>query len=178
MTALVKLKPGGNAVQLRVPDGCERPRDMADLNSPDPRCLSIAVQDIKIAKHNPSAPTILLSKGFYPPESWSGIRTFWIRSDAILAFTSADNRTAKLSLRAQSLSRPRTIEVVVGNETNANVTVPLSFTDVTVPVALTKGKSTVRLHVPEGCEKPCDSPVSINSDCRCLSIAVQNVSIS
>jgi len=177
VTALVKLKPGGNAVQLRVPDGCERPRDMADMNSPDPRCMSIAVQDIKIVKHNPSAPTMLLSKGFYPPESWSGIRTFWIRSDAILAFTSADNRTAKLSLRAQSMSRPRTIEVIVGNETTANVTVPLNFTDVTVPVALTKGKSTVRLHVSEGCEKPCDSPVSLNSDCRCLSIAVQNVSI-
>lgn len=177
VTARVKLKPGGNAVQLRAPGGCERPRDIADMNSPDPRCLSIALQDIKIVEHNASAPTMLLSKGFYPPESWSGIRTFWIRSDAILAITSADNRTAKLSLRAQSLSRPRTIEVVVGNETNANVTVPLSFTDVTVPVALTKGKSTVRLHVPEGCEKPCDSPVSLNSDCRCLSIAVQNVSI-
>ena len=76
------------------------------------------------------------------------------------------------------MSRPRTIEVIVGNETKANVTVPLNFTDVTVPVALAKGKSTVRLHVPEGCEKPCDRPGSHSSDCRCLSIAVQNVSIS
>ena len=177
VAAFIKLKPGANAVQLRAPEGCERPRDMADLNSPDPRCMSIAIQDIKIFKQNPSSPIVYLSKGFYPPESWSGIRTFWMQSDAELAFTSASNRTAKLSLRAQSLSRPRTIEVIVGNETKANATVPLSFADVTVPVSVTKGKSIVQLHVPEGCEKPCDSPVSLNSDCRCLSIAVQNVSI-
>jgi len=43
----VSLKEGANIVRFHVPEGCERPADIKELNNPDSRCLSVAVRDIK-----------------------------------------------------------------------------------------------------------------------------------
>jgi hypothetical protein len=51
----------------------------------------------------------------------------------------------------------------------------LNFTKVTVPVTLSKGVNIVRLHVLEGCDRPCDIAELNNPDPRCLSIAVLDI---
>jgi hypothetical protein len=55
---------------------------------------------------------------------------------------------------------------------------PISFINMSVPHHLSKGASTMRLHVPEGCELPSDIRVPNGPDTRCLSVAVQNITIS
>jgi len=42
------LAKGVNAVRLHVSEGCERPSDKPELGNPDSRCLSVAVQNIKV----------------------------------------------------------------------------------------------------------------------------------
>jgi len=121
---------------------------------------------------------IHLKDGWHGLESWSGVATRWMQSDATLAVFSPDNRTASMTLRALSFHRPRTLEIYAGEEVAARLSVPSAeFKNVTVSIPLMNGTNTVRLHVPEGCERPCDIKELNNPDQRCLSIAVQNVTI-
>lgn len=46
----ISLNKGFNRARFYITDGCERPCDISELNYGDSRCLSIAVQDIKINK--------------------------------------------------------------------------------------------------------------------------------
>ena len=121
---------------------------------------------------------IHLKDGFHSLESWYGVPTRWMQSDATLATISTDNSSANLSLQAMSFHRTRTLEIYAGDELAARLSVPSAeFKNVTVSIPLMKGANTVRLHVPEGCERPCDIKELNNPDQRCLSIAVQNVTI-
>lgn len=45
----VKLKEGENILRFYTPDGCQRPVDIPELENKDPRCLSLAFQNISIA---------------------------------------------------------------------------------------------------------------------------------
>jgi hypothetical protein len=40
------LTKGENIVRFHVPEGCERTSDKPELNNPDTRCLSVAVQNL------------------------------------------------------------------------------------------------------------------------------------
>ena len=121
---------------------------------------------------------ILQTKGWHGIESWNDVPTRWMQSNATLVVFSPDNRTANLSLRAISFYRPRTLEIY-GDGSEARLAVPSTiFTNVTAHVRFAKGENIVRLHVPEGCERPSDIKELNNSDPRCLSIAAQNFSIS
>lgn len=116
--------------------------------------------------------------GYYAHENWSGIQTFWMRSDATLALFSPENRTVNLTMHAQSFYRPRTMEVYLGEDRVASVAVPSTrFINTTIVISLMEGANIVRLHVPEGCERPCDIKELNNPDSRCLSIALQNVTV-
>jgi len=121
---------------------------------------------------------ILLAKGWHGLELWNGVSTRWMQSNATLAIFLPENSTRILNLRALSFYRPRTLEIYVGDDLAARIAVPVDFIEVNVPVRLAKGTNTVRLHVPEGCERPCDIIRLNNSDSRCLSIALQNVTIA
>lgn len=46
----MNLNRGINIVNLKVPEGCERPCDIPELNIKDSRCLSVAIQNIEINK--------------------------------------------------------------------------------------------------------------------------------
>jgi hypothetical protein len=46
LTLPLYLSNGSNVVRFHIPDGCDCPCDMPELNSTDPRCLSLAVQNI------------------------------------------------------------------------------------------------------------------------------------
>ena len=121
---------------------------------------------------------IASKSGWYSIEDWSGTSTRWMQADATLMVISSENRTATMSLDTQSFYRNRTLEVSSGGTLAAQVVVPTSFLNVTMPLHLAKGANTVRLHVPEGCERPSDIKEMNNPDSRCLSVAVQNITIS
>lgn len=121
---------------------------------------------------------IVTATGWHGLELWNRIPTRWMQSDATLAVISPDNRTANLTLHALSFYRPRTLEIYMGEEPAARVAVTSEgFINVTAPIHLMKGTNAVRLHVPEGCERPCDIKELNNPDSRCLSIAVQDVTV-
>lgn len=111
-------------------------------------------------------------------EDWAGVPTRWMQADAEIIVFSPENRTSSLCLRAASFSRNRTLEVSTNGALVAHVAVPTNFINVSVPISLDKGANTVRLHVPEGCERPSDIMVLNNPDSRCLSVAVQNLTVT
>lgn len=101
----------------------------------------------------------------------------WMQDNGAIFIYSDQNRTAILSLQAFSFYRPRTLDVYSGDKLVGQVAVPVSLINVSVPIHLAKGANTVRLHVPEGCERPSDKPKLNNPDSRCLSVAVQNLTV-
>jgi phosphoglycerol transferase len=132
----------------------------------------------KIIKANPNEKymiPIAIKSGWYGIEDWSGTSTRWMEADASIVVFSPENGTSNLSLNVQSFYRSRTLEIFSGDTLVAQVAVPPSFINMSVPVQLAKGANTVRLHVPEGCERPCDLVELNNRDSRCLSVAVQNI---
>ena len=125
-----------------------------------------------------SSQFISLGSGFHDLQNWSGTPTRWIQADATLQVFSPENRTANLRLQALSFYRDRTLEVSSGDALMAQVSVPTSFVNVSAPVRLAKGANTVRFHVPEGCERPYDKPELNSPDPRCLSVALQNLTVA
>jgi len=124
-------------------------------------------------------PFMALADGWHGPEDWGGTPSRWMSDDATLMIYSDANRTAELSLQAFSFYRPRTLEIYVNDLPQIWAEVPTEgFVMVKVPIGLNEGANLVRLHVPEGCERPCDIPELKNLDSRCLSVAVQNVTIT
>jgi hypothetical protein len=45
----VYLKEGANSFRLHIPEGCESPREVTGGESPDGRCLSLGIKEIKIS---------------------------------------------------------------------------------------------------------------------------------
>ena len=120
---------------------------------------------------------ITFNSGWYGTEDWSGIPTCWMHSDGTLAAFSPRNLTANISLNALSFYRNRTLEVYSGDNLVARVNVPTSFLNVSAPVTLEEGLNILRLHVPEGCDKPNEIQELNSADNRCLSVAIQNISL-
>jgi hypothetical protein len=175
INAPVHLVTGENILRLHVPEGCERPSDIKELNNTDHRCLSVAIQSIAVDERK-SGPLNYLS-GFHVVENWSGIPTRWMQPNATLLINSPENYTANLSLNALSFYRNRTLEIATNGAPIAQIAVPTSFINVRVPIHLAKGENTVLLHIPEGCERPSDIKELNNPDSRCLSVAVQNLNV-
>jgi len=119
-----------------------------------------------------------LGKGWHGIEIWDGMSTRWMENDSLITIYSSENRTATLSLNALSFYRNRTLEISCNGVHLARVAVPTGFVNVSVPMHLAKGENTIRLHVLEGCERPCDIKELNNADSRCLSIAMQNVTVT
>ncbi len=113
--------------------------------------------------------------GWYGNENLTGTQTRWMQADATIIALSPVNRTANLSLQALSFNRNRTLEISASGVPVAWVAVPTGFINMSVPLQLAKGANIVRLHVPEGCERPCDIRGVNSSDDRCLSMAVRNL---
>lgn len=170
------LTRGANIVRLTVPEGCDKPSDIKELHNLDSRCLSVAVQNITLIEKK--SDQLDYDNGFHGVENWSGTPTRWMQANATLQINSSEDRTATLRLNAQSFYRNRTLEIFSGGVLAAQVAVPTSVINVSVPIQLAKRANTVHLHVPEGCERPSDKPELNNSDPRCLSVAVQNLTVA
>lgn len=116
--------------------------------------------------------------GFHGAENWSGTATRWMYADANIQISSQEDRATNLSMKALSFYRNRTLEISSDGVPVNQFVVPMCFINVVVPIRLSKGENMVRLHVPEGCEKPCDKPELNNPDSRCFSVAVQNLTVT
>lgn len=122
--------------------------------------------------------SVFLLDGWYGFESWNNISTCWMSSNATIFVGSPEKCIGLLSINALSFNRNRTLEIYSGDNLVIRETVPTSFMNISAPVTLKEGLNILRLHVPEGCERPCDIKELNNPDSRCLSIAVQNLTVT
>jgi len=174
--ASVHLAKGTNIIKLHIPEGCDKPNEIQELNSTDNRCLSVAIQNIALGEWRPYQ--LNYRQGFYDIESWSGIPGRWMQDNATLVINSMQNLNGTLSLNAKSFYRNRTLQIFSNGVPAARITVPTSFINIRVPVELENGANVVHLIVPEGCERPSDQQELNNPDSRCISIAVQDLKIT
>jgi hypothetical protein len=177
----IDLKNGKNLVRFNVPEGCNRPLDIAQLQNSDGRCLSIGIQNptIQERKENIKVQSnpILIS-GWHGAENWNTTTIHWMDADATIAVYSEEKRDAVLRFQAQSFVRPRSLEISSDAHFNVKLAITTNLVNIAEPIHLIKGQNLIRFHVPEGCEKPCDIPKLGSPDCRCLSVAVQNLNIT
>jgi hypothetical protein len=187
----IDLKHGKNLVRFNVPEGCSRPLDIAQLQNSDGRCLSIGIQnptiherkenislmENKIGSDKVQLNPILIS-GWHGAENWNTTTIHWMDADATIEVYSEENRDAVLRFQAQSFARPRSLEISSDAPPNAKLAITTNLVNIAEPIHLIKGQNLIRFHVPEGCEKPCDIPKLGSPDCRCLSVAVQNLNVT
>ncbi|MFZ2473310.1 MAG: glycosyltransferase [Methanothrix sp.] len=123
--------------------------------------------------------SVLFQSGWHMPENWNGTIARWIKADASIIINSKAGCSVDLSMSVLSFSRPRTLEVYSGYGPATRFVVPASvFITAIVRLRLAGGENTIRLHVPEGCERPSDRHELNNSDSRCLSLAVKNIELN
>jgi MoaA/NifB/PqqE/SkfB family radical SAM enzyme len=116
--------------------------------------------------------------GWHAREDWNGIPTRWMRDDAAWSVHSKEDRAGELHLTAFSFFRPRTLEIYTDDTLAVRVTVPVDFAKIRTRIGLKRGETVVRLHLVEGCDRPCDIPELKNSDGRCLGLAIQGMRLS
>jgi hypothetical protein len=121
---------------------------------------------------------ISLDSGWSDPESWGGIPTRWMTDKANILIYSPVNQTVTLSLNASSFYRPRTLEIISPGVLSEEIMVPMYFIAVKTQVRLDAGENSIRFQVPDGCVKPVSLPELNNKDPRCLSLAIQNITIT
>ncbi|MDD4650681.1 MAG: glycosyltransferase family 39 protein [Methanothrix sp.] len=186
----VDLKRGTTQLRFLAPEGCDCPCDNAELNNIDARCLSVAIENPAICERKDSIssresnicpgweqPQTIFVSGWHGPENWNAITTRWMQADSTVSFFSEESKDAVLVFQAQSFARPRSLEISLNASPLAKFSIGTRFENITQPIRLAKGLNLIRLSVPEGCEKPCNIPELNSSDCRCISIAVQNLNI-
>ena len=116
--------------------------------------------------------------GWCDSEGQGGITTRWMEDEATLHIYSAENRTAEISFVAYSFYHPRTLDIYNGDNLQLRETVPSDFITISTQILLEKGSNFIRFQVAEGCERPCDIPELQSDDCRCLSLAIRNITIT
>lgn len=126
-----------------------------------------------------TTPFITLSNGWHGLEDWGGTPSRWMENDATLVIYSDKNRTAELSFRVRSYNRPRTLELY-DSEDNliGEATISENFREIKMPIELEVGANSIRLHTPEGCDRPSEVSEGKSKDGRCLSLAFQEVKIT
>jgi len=119
----------------------------------------------------------LAMNGWHGLENWAEIPTQWMTDKATLLIYSSADHNATINFQVVSFHRQRSLDIYANDQFVQQTAVPTSFVSVSIPIQLQKGENIIRLHVPEGAERPCDIPELNNKDTRPLSIAVQNVTV-
>ena len=122
---------------------------------------------------------MILKRGWHQLENWDDIPTRWMSDDASLLIYSNENCSADLSFQALSFYHPRTFEIYINDEPSGyGQDVPTEcFVMVNVPINLNKGANMLRIYVPDGFDRPSKIPGLKSDDNRCISLAIQNVTI-
>jgi predicted O-methyltransferase YrrM len=133
------------------------------------------VDNLFVAEKVKNKSLIAFSNGWHKKENWEDIETRWMQSDAFLLVSQGQDEIAELRLDALSFIRPRTLEVYSGDVFQGRWVIPTHFVEV-AKILIFPGSNVFRLHVNEGCERPCEGSDLKNPDTRCLSLAIQKVS--
>jgi arylsulfatase A-like enzyme/ubiquinone/menaquinone biosynthesis C-methylase UbiE len=119
-------------------------------------------------------PHIEIANGWHYIEYFGSIPTRWIKNNAEIIIYSAENCEYKLCIKTMSFYSNSTLEIYANEEmVFRQIISPESFVDVRATIHLKQGANIVRLHVPEGCQRPSNIPEMKNNDPRCLSLAIQ-----
>lgn len=121
---------------------------------------------------------MLLKDGWSPLEKMDGEPTRWISDNATILIHSNSARNTTLNIQASSFYRPRTLEVYNGENLQDRQAITTDFSRISTTINLKKGENLIRLHVPEGFDRPCDLPELKNKDSRELSIAIQEIRLT
>ena len=126
----------------------------------------------------PEGESISLNTGWYGRETWNDTSTRWMGEEASVTAVSKEAKRVELSLVAQSFIQPRILEIYVNGTQAGQVQINSSeFIRIMVHIELKKGANLILLRTAENCERPSDIPSIKSGDNRCLSLAIQNISI-
>jgi hypothetical protein len=119
----------------------------------------------------------LLGDGWYDPEDFNDVPTRWVSSNASYFIYSDQNCSSTLRFKVMSFYCARTLNIYNGNSVISTTEVPTDFITLETPVKLHKGENLIMFKVRDGSERPCDIPALESTDCRSLSMAVQDISV-
>jgi hypothetical protein len=137
---------------------------------------SLEVYEVGKVENGTLGSRVMLNEGWYAKETWNDKPTRWIGEEASIIVFSKEAESAKLKLYALSFNRARTLKIYVNGIQSGQVCINNSEF-VPVNVSLNRGTNLILLHTAEGCERPRDITSMKNGDTRCLSLAIQNISI-
>ena len=115
--------------------------------------------------------------GWYWIENWTGTPTRWMSRDASVMVYSDNERATWLNFTATSFAKERNISISVNTQSAGSYQVATHFVNVSVPITIRQGMNYLSIVSSEGCDHPVDTALYKSADTRCLSIAVQNISI-
>jgi hypothetical protein len=133
---------------------------------------------IYAVEKEPRTSFLTLNEGWHSIEMQSGIPKRWINSNATFTVYSTENKNVLINLQAASFNRERTLRVSTEKFISNPILIPTHFIPVSIPVTLEAGKNNIRLNISEGCEIPNSFPKLNSNDTRCLSLAIQDITIS
>ncbi|MEN6552451.1 MAG: hypothetical protein ABFC34_06135, partial [Methanobacterium sp.] len=129
-------------------------------------------------KKEPLKSFMILKDGWNQLENMNGEPTRWISDNATILIHSDSARNATLNIQASSFYRPRTLEVYNDENLQDIQNITTDFSRISTTINLKKGDNIIRLHAPEGFDRPCDIPELKNEDSRELSIAIQEIQLT
>ena len=118
-----------------------------------------------------------LRGGWYGTEYPDGQPTRWMKDRAEIRIFSDQDRHANLSMSAHAYHKPRTLEIYCSGKLCSRSAVSTDPGHIKTEISIKKGMNNVSLYMPEGCERPVDVEGSMNTDSRCLSLAISNVTV-
>ena len=118
-----------------------------------------------------------LGSGWQGLDNWSGTPSRWMGNNANILVDPDNARVTWLNFTAMSFAKERPVSIVVNNETVGSYQIEPRIGYVSVPVRINKGMNSLVIVSPDGCERPVNNASYNNTDPRCLSIALQNISI-
>lgn len=120
---------------------------------------------------------VFLMDNWHDVEYWGGSPGRWISNNGSLLIYSDSKTPAFFTCSVFSFRHPRTLEIVLNDRIVYRTTVTQYPSTVSTRIHLNKGDNSIRFHVCEGSECPCDFPELNNTDTRELSIAVQQIQV-
>ena len=116
--------------------------------------------------------------GWNNKERWNNIPTTWSSGNATFMVFSDYSQNRSLNLKAVSYRSQKNLNILFQKKVILNTTVSsIKLNQIQVPISLQKGANIIQLYVPEGCERPIDIPELNSADARCLSVAIQNITL-
>lgn len=125
----------------------------------------------------PITPFISFGSGWLGLDNWTGVPTRWIGDNASILVYSDDARDTLLNFSAFSLEKERNISIIINDRDIGFYHIPKKFINISVPISINHGINSLYIVNSDGCVRPSDMPSYNSTDTRCLSIAIQNVSL-